>query len=95
MSPKVKWDDKPYSFVEVIWYDACSASGWEPVADQQVQKHICYSRGWLVKDDEHAVILAACIGTLDGIVDDGNMWQTIPKSMIKSLTYMLVSPYCA
>lgn len=71
----------PYSFVEVIWEDASATAEWTTAAFK-LQPETVYSYGWLIRDDEEVVTLAAALGRDFGLV--GSL-QTIPRGMIKEI----------
>lgn len=75
----------PYRSVEVVWEDAASNSdSWISIPDISEPIQI-NTRGWLIKDEDGYVVVAASVSH-DGEGDDnvGNT-MTIPRGMILSI----------
>lgn len=77
-------DPEKYRLVKITWQDSRHPfSGWQWVDEmKEIEPTICESVGWLVKEDEKVLILAASITTdsdgdsqVSGVVD-------IPKRAI-------------
>ena len=79
-----------FKFVEVSWADANSGTGWLRVGDplrDLPSSSACVTRGWLIKEDEEAVVLAGTMGLPEGPDHEHEFNQVIaiPRGMIKLL----------
>lgn len=74
----------PYPFEEVIWDDAASNSeSWVHISDVIAPEQVV-TRGWLVKETEKAVTLAASVSMQQEFEETVGNTMTIPKGMIVS-----------
>jgi hypothetical protein len=71
-----------YPFVEIVWDDAASnVNSWVSPQDLAKPERIL-SRGWLVREDDTYVVVAASIVAEGTIEDDVSNTTCIPKGMI-------------
>lgn len=81
----------PFPFVEIVWDDAASNSeSWTVIADIAGPEQVI-TRGWLVKQTDKAVSVAASVANED-LHDEavGNI-MTIPIGMIVSRRELTLS----
>jgi hypothetical protein len=71
--------------VLVLWHDAVTANGWTTL-DTDLGPEICWSAGWIVRDDAECLVLAATVGDLENEEEDGvNSLIAIPRGMVKKV----------
>lgn len=82
--PKSAAYTPPYPFVEIIWDDAASNSETWVTTDDITGPEQVITRGWLVKEEEKFIAVAASVAN-EAIENEtvGNT-MTIPKGMIVS-----------
>jgi len=76
-----------YKFVEVTWADANSGTGWLRIGDPTrdlPSSCACVTRGWLIREDANAVVLAGTMGLPEGAEHEAEFNQVIaiPRGMV-------------
>lgn len=69
--------------VEVEWEDACQSSGWGRPPDPRdaLERMVVRSRGFLVHDDRHHVVVAQSVASNGQLADV----LTIPRGCIRRM----------
>lgn len=70
----------PFPLVEIKWRDAQTSHGWEHMEEVELEVPVVTTVGFLVKEDEHAIMVASSVG------DDKhtNARMLIPTGMVVS-----------
>lgn len=70
----------PFPLVEIKWRDAQTSHGWDHADDVDLEVPVVTTIGFLVKEDEHALMVASSVG------DDKhtNARMLIPIGMVVS-----------
>ena len=78
---------KKLRFVEIHWLDAVVSDSWAYLQNApDVAVAECFTRGWVVKEDDRQVIVCATLGTnSDSLVDGINTSIAIPRGMITKM----------
>ena len=77
--------------VIVTWVDSAQATpGWEFVSDYRPRAPIrCASVGWLMQDDDEAVVLAQSCGDIDEVYGaQAAGLKTIPKVAVSGIQHL-------
>jgi hypothetical protein len=87
--PKVEKSYRPpYKYAEIVWDDASSNSAsWVAISDIAAPEQVI-TRGWLVKETDAFVSLAASVSNEDLAEEIVGNTMTIPKGMIVSRRYL-------
>jgi hypothetical protein len=78
-----------WKFVEVVWHDATADSAWCDEGDLP-DLTVIVSRGWLCRETERAVTLAASIGGSKTKAEVGEV-ITIPRGCIATVRELKVA----
>lgn len=70
----------PFPLVQIDWKDAQTTHGWETADEVIVEIPQVITVGFLVKEDEHGVVVASTVGT----DRHSNARITIPLGMVVS-----------
>jgi hypothetical protein len=77
--------------VMVEWLDATTQNGWSPAEDRREPER-CLTVGWLLRDDEIAISIAASLGfDDDGEINGVNAVTTIPHGMVHRIKKVKVN----
>lgn len=85
---------KSLRYVEVQWLDAAVGDSWVDIkGDADIDVAKCYSRGWVIRQDETQIVVAGTVSLdKDGLVDGANNSIAIPQPMILSVTDFPIRP---
>lgn len=83
-------DSWPFDFVEVVWDDADTATGWEHETNIEVDETPVTNFGFLIKKTRKHIIVGSGIyyKEADGECAFNNR-TTIPRGMVKKITVLV------